>query len=507
MEENNNNITVLKPQEGFQQKFLSSEADIVIGGGAAGSGKSYALLLELGRLINVDNATGVVFRRTSPELRAGGGLWDTASTIYGALADINNTKLELFFGNSKAKIKFSHLQKESDVHSHQGSQYAFIGFDEIQHFTWKQFNYMLSRNRTMTNINPYIRCTCNPEAGTWLKEFISWWIGEDGYPIEDRDCQLRYMYAKGDKVTDIIWGDSKEEVIEKLDGLLEETALRFNIQPEDLIKSVTFIAGSLEDNKKLLVNNPEYVGNLMALDEADKAKLLYGNWNDYSDDTMKLFTNTTNIFGKGIGIDSNGMSSISIDPARSGKDLAIIMAWQGLEVVSISIFTKCTTEEIHYATETYRDIYSVPRNRVVVDSDGVGGGVVDRGKYIGINNGGRPIDARNETTNFNHLKSQLYYLGARIINNHELTGFKIHTNQIYVDGKKTNKVNGEFVMDIILREFGSFTRDLGSGKKRINTKDEIKSFIGHSPNFTDCIMYNLYLYLNRPIKNLNLPTQ
>lgn len=465
---------------------------------------SYALLLELGRLINVDNATGVVFRRTSPELRAGGGLWDTASQIYGSIAEVNNTKLELTF-SSNAKIKFSHLQKEGDVHSHQGSQYAFVGFDEVQHFTWKQFNYMLSRNRTMTNINPYIRCTCNPEAGVWLRDFIDWWIGADGYPVNERDGVLRYMYSKGDKVTDIIWGDTKQEVIDSLDGLLEETATRFGVQAEDLIKSVTFIAGSLEDNQKLLQNNPQYIGNLLALDDVEKAKLLYGNWNEYNDDTMRLFTNIDNIFSDSYSVDPNGLYSISVDPARQGKDLAVIIAWKGFEAIAMQIFTKCSTEDIFNAVELFRDTYNIPRNRVIVDSDGVGGGVVDRGKYLGINNGGRPIESRNETTNFDHLKSQLYYLGARVINNHEVTGFRINTNQIYVDGKKTTKVNGDLVIDIIQRELEAYTRDFTLGKKRINNKKEIKSKIGHSPDFSDCIMYSFYTVLNRNIHGLNQP--
>lgn len=465
---------------------------------------SYALLLELGRLINVENATGVVFRRTSPELRAGGGLWDTASQIYGSIADINNTKLELSF-DSNAKIKFSHLQKEGDVHSHQGSQYAFVGFDEVQHFTWKQFNYMLSRNRTMTNINPYIRCTCNPEAGVWLRDFIDWWIGGDGYPVNERDGKLRYMYSKGDKVTDIIWGDTKQEVIDKLDGLLEETAERFGVKAEDLIKSVTFIAGSLDDNQKLLENNPQYIGNLLALGDVEKAKLLYGNWNEYNDDTTRLFNNIDGIFMDTGTTDPNGLYSISVDPARSGKDLAVIIAWKGFEAIAMQIFTKCSTEDIYNAVETFREIYNIPRQRVIVDSDGVGGGVVDRGRYLGINNGGRPINSVNETTNFDHLKSQLYYLGARVINNHAVTGFRINTNQIYVDGKKTTKVNGELVMDIIQRELEAYTRDFTLGKKRINNKKEIKSKIGHSPDFSDCVMYSFYNVLNRRIYGLNQP--
>ena len=463
---------------------------------------SFALILELARLIEVENGTGVVFRRTSPELRAGGGLWDIASQMYSPIATINNTKLELVFP-SNCKIKFSHLQKESDVYSHQGSQYAFIGFDEVQHFSWNQFRYLLSRNRTMSNIRPYIRCTCNPEAGIWLRDFIDWWIGVDGFPINERDGVLRYMYMKGDKVKDIVWGSTKEEVIEKLDGVIEEIADKFKVNPKDLIKSVTFIAGSLEDNQKLLKNDPSYIANLLAQDDAEQAKLLYGNCNEFSDDSQRLFSNTDNIFQDSSSIDPNGLWSISVDPARQGKDLAVVMLWKGFEVISMSIFTKCTTEDIYNAVENYRSAFNVSRSKVIVDSDGVGGGVVDRGRYLGLNNGGRALDSINETTNFSNLKSQLYYLAARVINNHTDTGFRINTNEIYVDGVKTKKINNELISDRILEELMSFTRDYTLGKKRINSKDDIKKKINRSPDFADSIAYNFYLYLNRRIFGLH----
>jgi hypothetical protein len=391
---------------------------------------------------------------------------------------------------------------EKDIYSHQGSQYAFIGFDEVQHFTWKQFRYLFSRNRTMTNIKPYIRCTCNPESGIWLREFIDWWIGADGFPIQERDGVLRYMYANGDKVSDIVWGSSKEEVLQKTEGVIEEIAERFNVNPETLIKSVTFIAGSLEQNIKLLENNPEYVANLMNLDEEEKMKLLYGNWNKFSEDSERLFKNIDKIFSNSI-IDTNGFYAISVDVARSGKDLAIIMLWRGFEIVSMQVFTKCTTEDIYHAIETYREIYNIPKTKVVVDSDGVGGGVVDRGGYVGINNGGRCVESLNETMNFKNLKAQLYYLMARVINNHEVTGFKINTDNIYVDGVKSKKIKGILVSDLIKSELEAFKRDYTMGKKSVESKDKLKQRLGHSPDFTDAMAYLFYLYLNKKIFGLN----
>src|SRR4051812_48559655 len=104
----------LRPQPGPQEKFLSSAADIAIYGGAAGSGKSFALLLE--PLFHVDNQLfrAVIFRRTIPQIRLQGGLWDTSEQIYTLLGGTaNQSSLEWTF-RSGARLKMSGLEHEND---------------------------------------------------------------------------------------------------------------------------------------------------------------------------------------------------------------------------------------------------------------------------------------------------------------------------------------------------------------------------------------------------------
>ncbi len=82
------------------------------------------------------------------------------------------------------KIKFSHLQFETTVYDWQGAQIALICFDELTHFTAHQFFYMVSRNRSTCGVKPYIRATCNPDADSWVADFLAWWIDrETGLPI------------------------------------------------------------------------------------------------------------------------------------------------------------------------------------------------------------------------------------------------------------------------------------------------------------------------------------
>lgn len=260
---------IIKPQEGPQQAFLSTSADICIYGGAAGGGKSYALLLEPLRHCNNPKFGAVIFRKNANQVFAEGGLWDTAMEIYPYIGatSVKNPKPRWTFP-SGARVTFSHLETENDLLSWQGSQIPLIGFDELTHFSKSQFFYMLSRNRSSSGVKGYIRATTNPDANSWVAEFISWWIDEKtGYPIPERSGVIRWLYRQNDTLH---WADKKEELWEK-----------FNLKTEaerSEPKSVTFIASKLSDNKILMQNDPGYLANLKALATVERERLLYGNW-------------------------------------------------------------------------------------------------------------------------------------------------------------------------------------------------------------------------------------
>lgn len=263
--------TILRPQPGPQEKFLSSSADICIYGGAAGGGKTYALLLEPLRHIQNPYFRALIFRRESTQISAEGGLWDTSKEIYPLLnAEPKITPRPSWTFPSGARIAFAHLNLEDDKKGWQGSQITLLCFDELTHFTESQFFYMLSRNRSAkSGIKPYVRATTNPEADSWVAEFIKWWIDQEtGYPIPERSGVIRYM-TRYDNV--VYWFDSIAEFEEFKETLGPEGQ---QLEP----KSVTFIASKLSDNKILMNNDPGYIANLLAMDNVNKERLLNGNW-------------------------------------------------------------------------------------------------------------------------------------------------------------------------------------------------------------------------------------
>ncbi len=261
-------MRVVRPQPGPQEAFCASRADIAIGGGGAGGGKTVGLLLESVRNVHVPQYAGVIFRRTTQQIRYPGSLWDVSAEVYphnGGLP--KETDLEWEFPSGSV-MKFGHLERERDKYSWDGAQVTFIGFDQLEHFTQGQFFYLFSRARSPLKIPSYIRATCNPDPDSFLAPLLSWWIDDDGWAIKERSGVLRYFVRDGD---DIVWADSEAE------------HLRQGVDDPNDITSLTFIPSTVYDNPINLQRNPKYIGRLKGMSLVDRMRLLGegrkgGNW-------------------------------------------------------------------------------------------------------------------------------------------------------------------------------------------------------------------------------------
>ena len=164
---------IFKANEGPQEDFLAAGETDVLYGGAAGGGKSYAMLVDPLRYAHRSAHRGLIIRRSMPELRE---LIDKSRELYPkAFPGCKYKEVEKLWNfPSGAKIEFGFLERDADVYRYQGQAYSWIGFDEITHlpteFAW---NYLASRLRTTDSaIKCYMRCTANPggAGATWVKK-------------------------------------------------------------------------------------------------------------------------------------------------------------------------------------------------------------------------------------------------------------------------------------------------------------------------------------------------
>ncbi|MFX0202042.1 MAG: terminase large subunit domain-containing protein, partial [Candidatus Hodarchaeota archaeon] len=228
--------TVLwQPQEGPQTAFCQRQEFEVLYGGAAGGGKSDALLMEGLRQIHIPGYRAIYFRRTFPNLQH---TIDRSFEIFPAYGGKWNGEQRRWMFPSGASYKFGHMKDENDKHQYQSQEYAYIAFDELTEFLESQYLYLHSRCRTSkAGIRCYIRCASNPGniGHAWVKRrFI------DPMP----------PYAT--------FSDS-------------ETGL-----------TRAFIPAKVYDNKILMMADPLYVKRLENLPEHERRMLMDGDWDVFA---------------------------------------------------------------------------------------------------------------------------------------------------------------------------------------------------------------------------------
>src|SRR5579859_6271273 len=252
---------IIGPQRGPQERFLASPTKITVYGGSAGSGKTFGNLLAGLRYAALEprpGYNGVIFRRVMPQVTLPGGLWDESQKIYGLTGGkANQTRYEWRWPQYHTKLKMASMQYEADRLAWQGSQLAFIGFEELTHWLESQFFYMLSRLRTTCGAPTQIKATTNPDADSWVKAFLAPWVDEtyDGPGGHARSGEIRWFVRDGGVIHWLAPGERH------IDGV-----------------SVTFIAASIFDNPALLNADPSYLSALKALPLVERQRLLYGDW-------------------------------------------------------------------------------------------------------------------------------------------------------------------------------------------------------------------------------------
>lgn len=249
---------------------------------------------------------------------------------------------------------------------------------------------------------------------------------------------------------------------------------------------------ALPTDNKMLPNG--YIEQLeRTLSKNEKERLLHGNW-EYDDDPATMipydkildcFTNTHVPPGPG---------KITCDVARLGGDKIVIIEWSGFRG-KIKYWTKQRLEVTGGQLEEVRQRLGIGNSDVLVDEDGMGGGIVDYQKFKGFVNNSSPIpspkgpydDKGNPIKeNFDNLKSQCYFRLAD----------RINKNGIYLECE-SDQVKQWIIEELEQVKQKALDSDM---KKGVVPKDKVKELIGRSPDFADTIMMREYFELKPLIK-------
>lgn len=295
--------------------------------------------------------------------------------------------------------------------------------------------------------------------------------------------------------------DEANQIEDKARNIIK-SRIRFQLDENDLVPKVLYTCnpaknwtyhefykpqtdGTISENKRfiasLIDDNPfiskHYKQNLLTLDTVSKERLLMGNW-EYNSDPSILIDYDKIIDAFSSTFVPSGTRYITCDVARFGNDSTVIGIWDGLRV-KLQQYKGKSVVEVANIIKSLQVEYQVPNSQILVDEDGVGGGVVDILRCKGFVNNSKALD--NPVTlskeNFDNLKSQCYFKLAEYINDSKL--------YIMADGK---------MKEAIIQELEQVKQKAvdNDASKGIIPKDKVKALIGRSPDFSDCLAMRMY---------------
>ena len=248
-----------------------------------------------------------------------------------------------------------------------------------------------------------------------------------------------------------------------------------------------YIPAKVYDNPFI---SEHYIENLKKLDKVNRERLLNGNW-EYDDDPSKLFDydKILDIFTNDFNLPTKHENYISCDVARFGSDLTAIIIWNGLFMAKIVTFKKSSTTQVAEALQILAHEYKVPRSNIIIDEDGVGGGVLDQlpgAKGFVANK--QPISKNMKYRNYSNLKTECYFKLAEMVNESKIGCYKDIPHQI---------------KNLIIEDLEQVAqKDIDKDMQTIKlvNKEEIKENLGRSPDCGDALMMRMYFELSTGYK-------
>jgi phage terminase large subunit len=412
-------------------KFLSADSQVetILYGGAAGGGKTMlGCMWQILRRLKYPGTRSLIGRAKLDTLKK-----TTMNTFFQVAADIGLRAGEDYSYNQQSHIiKFSNGSEiiladlflyPSDPHFQDlgGLELTDVFLDEATEISEKAYSVVCSRIRYKLNefgLKPKILLTCNPSKGWIYNQF--------------------YLPYKN----------------------------------QNLPEHLAFVQALPGDN----IHLPDaYVTSLSRLPEADRKRLLEGDWEfDNSSDRLYLYDELMRCFREPMNV---GEGYITADIARLGKDRTVLCVWKGLSCIDIVVLRQKRQDEVKAEIQRLMNQYSVRLSNVLADADGVGGGLVDSLRCREFMNGSKAVRG----TQYMNLKADCYFRLGELIDKNEIT-FPIKWQEdICKELELIRRVDPD-----------------KEGKLRVTSKDTISQRTGGiSPDIADAIMMRAYFELNR----------
>lgn len=444
------------------------------------------------------DVNGYGFRKYEDDIAR--GIWKSSKQVYRWLGSPADTSFEWKFLNGRgATMKMEHLQDPKKIADRfRGVEMAFVLIEELAEHTRDDLDVifdLLASNRTTSGVRPKFICTCNPVGkSNKLRLLLDWWIDPDtNRAIPERDGKVRYFYRYGKDVSEMVWGDTPEEVYNnatvhsKIDNLCISTGSSY----KDFITSITFINGEFKDNKILQISDPKYMSRISAKGGEGVVNDIEGIWQDMdsgtsmlsAEDMSRLFDNTER---------RDGFMRASADVALTG-DFFVIFAFDGHHIADMEAWRGVPTDAVETFVSKFLERNGVRQENFTYDSNGLGLWLKDAFPAA------VPFNNKSQSSNsllWNNLKSEC---AEKFVKDVKSGLFSIDSR--ILQRRFTDSKGRSFtVADRLVEERRAIRRkDSDGGRFEIISKPQMKAEIGHSPDFIEALFMVEHLYAIKKI--------
>jgi hypothetical protein len=489
----------LIPQEGFQEKVLLSEADVIIIGGKKGGGKSWVALYRMLEYAQTQDVRMYAFRKYKDDVE--NSIWDASKRVFPGFAVPTKSNFTWTFP-SGGTVTMTHIADAKEIQNRfRGVESVCIDIEELPEHTVENLNVLrelAAACRSTSGEKPTLIATCNPvDEGHPLYHLLSWYINPDTHKIiPERSGEVRYLFFYGQGADEFVMGNSYEDVYndprctEAIDRTMENTGVDY----KSLITTFTFIGGSYSENKILQATDKTYLSKLALGGASALVRDTEGLWTRIEDgesqlshaDIDMLFSNAER---------RDGYMRASCDVALTG-DFLVIWAFDGHHICDMEIRRGGLSDDVIPFIEGFLSKNGVRKENFTYDSNGLGLWLKEssqfKGRAVEFNNKSAPSDNRL----WNNLKSESAEKFVRALKAGE---FSISTE--ILSRKLTDKRGHTMTVGERIRDERRAIRrkeNAAGGRYEIISKPEMKRIIGHSPDFIEGLFMVMPLMEKKP---------
>lgn len=511
--------TDLIPQVGLQEEICRCTSNLIFACGEATSGKSYSIFLKSLQGVGVQNYTARLINVRKLDSAKGTSMFRDAMEVWGNFAGCQVTTGELptfSWPKWNNSIQMIHANFNADNPSEwaefveyiKKQQASFIAIDEataVRQF--KMFTYIFSRNRDSSGMIPQMLLTFNPDNTHWTTDWLvcsgfvdpsTWFLRHEMIGKE------RYFYVQGNSPQEVVWGDSKEEVVKAAKIKLNKEDKAAGMTEEDMVKSFTVITGTASGNRKLVAaTHGQSVANLHNVGGDQRrvlAEAYFGPIDNEEQTVSKQMIQdiATNPYDN----DETMYATMDVSGGNADSDDNPFIAWKGHTIVGIEFFHGNPKELVEWIA-TLLDKYGIPHENFAFDATGIG-------NYLKAYTAGWPVtanktamqeyDERGNPVTF----EQYFNLRSQLMSKLEValkTGKISTTLDLYMRIPYGKNGATRRLIDVLYDESATFRVQEKNKRIYYRSKDEYRAKFHASPNIIDTMYLRMIWDLDaRPKK-------